>query len=456
MAVVSGAARRLSFACLAWLALSAAPLLARADDSSADNGPGWSDPDNLWALHLQSTLTWQGHPAFTSPYSGPNSLNASENGRETFDATLYAGLHPWSGGEIWINPEIDQGFGLSDTLGAAGFPSGEAYKVGQATPYAKLQRLFLRQTFDLGGSSSKVDADLNQFRGEQTSDRLVLTIGKMSVVDIFDNNSLAHDPRNDFLNWSMIDAGTFDYASNAWGYTVGAAAEWYTGPWALRAGVFDLSAEPNSTELDWSFDQVQFDGEIERRYSLGGHDGDLKLTGFLSRGRMGLFADAIAYGQATGQPATLAPVRSYRSRPGLSLDLEQDLTKDLGLFLRAGWADGKVEPFDFADIDQTVSGGLSLAGTSWGRKDDRIAVAGVVNQISRIHQEYLADGGIGILVGDGQLPHPGPEQILESYYSFAATSFVHISLDYQFIDDPAYNRDRGPVSILGVRLHGQF
>ncbi|HEX4098320.1 MAG TPA: carbohydrate porin, partial [Caulobacteraceae bacterium] len=360
--------------------LGAGIALAAASGARADDAPsGWSDPNGFWAIHLQSTLTWQGHPAFTSPYSGANSMNASTNGRETFDATVYGGLHPWAGGEIWINPEIDQGFGLSNTLGVAGFPSGEAYKVGAAAPYAKLQRFFLRQTFDLGGERSKTDADLNQFPIEQSADRLVVTVGKMSVVDIFDNNSLAHDPRNDFLNWSLIDAGSFDYASNAWGYTLGAAAEWYTGAWTLRAGAFDLSAQPNSTELDYSLHQFQLVGEIERRYRLGGQNGDLKVTGFLSRGRMGLFSDAIALAQATGQPATLAPVRSYRSRPGVSLNLEQDLTKDLGLFVRAGWADGKVEPFDFADIDETVSGGLSLAGTAWGRKDDRVAIAGVVN-----------------------------------------------------------------------------
>lgn len=428
-----------------------APGLACADD-----GSGWTGASDLWALHVQSTLTEQAHPAFTSPYSGTNSLNASTNGRETFDATLYAGLHPWAGAEIWANPEIDQGFGLSDTLGAAGFPSGEAYKVGKAAPYAKLQRLFLRQTIDFGGDSQKVDADLNQFAESQTADRLVLTIGKMSVVDVFDGNTLAHDPRNDFLNWSVIDAGSFDYASNAWGYTVGAAAEWYAGPWTLRAGAFDLSAEPNSTDLDSSLRQFQLDGEIERRYALAGRDGDLRVTGFLSRGRMGTFADALALAQATGQAPDTALVRSYRSRTGISFSLYQGLTSDLGLFARGGLADGSVEPYDFADIDRTVQLGLSLAGNRWGRKDDTVGVVGVVNGISKVHEAYLAAGGIGILVGDGQLPHPGPERILETYYSLKLASYAHLSFDYQFIDNPAYNRDRGPVSVFGVRLHGQF
>ena len=432
-------------------ALVVAPALARAADAS-----GWSDPGGLWAIHAQATLTWQGHPSFRSPYEGPNSMNASANGRETFDATLYAGLHPWRGGEVWIDPEIDQGFGLSNTLGAAGFPSGEAYKVGRPAPYLRLPRLFLRQIIGLGGETQKVEADLNQFAGSRSSDRVVLTIGKFGVPDVFDTSSLAHDPRQDFLNWSVIDAGTFDYAANAWGYTVGAAAEFYTGGWTLRGGAFALSDVPNSSSIDSSFSQFQLVDEVERRYTLAGREGAIRLTGFLSRGRMSRFADAIALAQASGQPADISFVRRYRSRGGVSLDLEQKVTQNLGLFARAGLADGDVEPYEFSDIDQTVSGGLSLAGSAWGRKDDRVGLAGVINEISKIHQAFFAAGGLGILAGDGQLPHPGPEEIVETYYSFAATGFAHVSLDYQFIDHPAYNRDRGPVSVFGVRLHGQF
>ncbi len=151
------------------------------------------------------------------------------------------------GAEAWINPEIDQGFGLSGSVGVAGFPSGEAYKVGADYPYTRLHRAFLRQTIDLGGEVQKVDAGLNQFSGSQTSDRLVFTVGKFGVVDIFDTNKYAHDPRGDFLNWTILDTGTFDYAADAWAYTVGAAVEWYQGPWTLRGGVFDLSIAPNAT-----------------------------------------------------------------------------------------------------------------------------------------------------------------------------------------------------------------
>ena len=428
-----------------------APGLACAEDASDS-----AESSGVWALHGQATLTEQVHPAFTSPYVGPNSLNPSTNGRETFDATLYAGVHPWTGGEIWINPEIDQGFGLSDTLGVAGFPSGEAYKVGKADPYLRLPRLFLRQTIDLGGQRQTVDGDLNQFAGARTADRLVFTIGKFAVTDVFDTNSFAHDPKNDFLNWSLIDTGTFDYAANAWGYTVGAAAEWYQGPWTLRLGAFALSDVPNSTTIDSSLHEFQLVGEIERRYSLGGRNGAVRVTAFDSRGDMGSFADALALARATGQTPSTALVRHYQGRPGVSLNLEQKLTPELGVFARAGLADGNIEPYEFTDIDRTVAVGLSLGGGGWGRKDDTVGLAGVINQITKVHQDYLAAGGIGILVGDGQLPHPGPEQILETYYSVKLNRYARLSIDYQFIDNPAYNRDRGPVSVFGVRLHGQF
>jgi len=435
-----------------WLTVLAmlTPGVVLADSSGADA------PAQDFAVHGQATFTDQGNLAFTAPYSGPNSLPSFAEGRETADVTLFVGVRPWANGEIWINPEIDQGFGLQDTLGIAGFPSGEAYKVGRADPYLRLQRIFLRQTVNLGGEVSKVDPDLNQLGQSQSANRLVITVGKFGVTDVFDTNPYAHDPKNDFLNWSIIDAGTFDYAADAWGYTIGASVEWYQGPWTLRAGVFDLSNVPNSEKLDTHFGQFQLVGEAERRYSLAGKDGAIKVTGFLSRGRMGLFADAIALGEELGEAPNVALVRQYRSRPGVSVDLQQQLGGGLGVFARAGWAQGDVEPYEFADIDETVSAGVSLNGKRWGRPDDTIALGGVVNQISKIHQAYFADGGLGILIGDGQLPHPGTENILETYYDLALTHFLRLTLDYQFVDNPAYNTQRGPVSIFAARVDAQF
>ena len=187
--------------------------LSLCDLSPAKGDEGSED----WGLHAQSTFVTQYHPRFRSPFQGPNSLDPHEQARETFDLTVYGGIRTWSGAELWVNPEADQGFGLSNTLGVAGFPSGEAYKVGAANPYPRLPRAFLRQTINLGGKPSNIEAGLNQLAGTQTADRVVLTLGKFGVVDVFDTNRYAHDPRSDFLNWSIIDAGSFDYAADALG-----------------------------------------------------------------------------------------------------------------------------------------------------------------------------------------------------------------------------------------------
>lgn len=421
-----------------------------ASGETADSAP------QRWALHMQGTFTVQYHPAFTSPYRGTNSLDPAARGDETTDLTLFAGARLWRGAEIWINPEIDQGFGLSNTVGAAGFPSGEAYKVGKAEPYYRLQRLFVRQVINLGGENQKVDPDLNQLGGSQTADRLVVTVGKYSVGDIFDNNTYAHDPRNDFLNWTAIDTGTFDYAADAWAYTLGATAELYTGRWVSRLGLFDLSTVPNSTRWDPKFSQMQGVAELERDYTLRGLGGKLRLNGFMTRGRMGSYKDALALAVATHQPASVALVRDYRTRLGIGLDLEQQLRDDLGLFVRAGYADGTREAYEFTDVDRTVSMGVSWKGLRWKRPDDVWGAAVVDNGISRAGQRYLNAGGLGILVGDGKLPHSGDETIVETYYSAALVKPLKVTLDYQFIANPAYNRDRGPVNVFGARLHIQY
>ena len=396
-------------------------------------------------------------PRFRSPYVGQNSF-IPNLGRETSDITFYAGARLWQGAEFWINPEIDQGFGLSNTLGIAGYTSGEAYKVGNDYPYARIARTFVRQTINLGGEVQKVDAGINQFAGSQTSDRLVITVGKFGVADVFDTNKYAHDPRNDFLNWALLDTGTFDYAADPWGYTAGAAVEWYRGVWTLRGGFFDLSVVPNNVELDPHFRQFQWVGEIEHRHEIWGQPGKVAVTGWLSRGRMGNYNDAVSLAQLTGQPADIAAVRQYTSRSGLGVNLEQQITPDWGVFARAGLLSGNslnIEPYEFTDIDRTMAAGAVFSGKSWGRPDDAWGVAGIINNVSTSHQTFFENGGLGILIGDGQLPHPGLEQIIETYYTFPVFAW-RVTLDYQFINNPAYNSDRGPVSVFGTRVHTQF
>jgi high affinity Mn2+ porin len=282
------------------------------------------------------------------------------------------------------------------------------------------------------------------------------------VADIFDTNKYANNPKSDFLNWSLSNAGTFDYAADALGYNLGAAAEWYTGRWTFRGGLFDLSETPTGgvsplgPALDPTFQQFSMIGEIERRYDLWDQPGKIKITGYLNRGSAGNYNDAVALAQATGMPADINAVRAYTSRPGVSLNVEQQVTETLGLFLRAGWADGNIEPWDFTDIDRTVSGGVSVSGKSWGRPDDTIGIAGVVNGISSAHVAFLNAGGLGILIGDGQLTNYGLEKIFEAYYSIALNTSTKLSFDYQFVANPGYNADRGPANVFAVRAHWQF
>ncbi len=249
--------------------------------------------------------------------------------------TLYAGLRPWRGGEIWINPEIDQGFALSNFHGVAGFVNNDPSK-GSSYPFARIQRAFFQQTIDLGGEVQKVDADLNQFAMTQTENRVVITAGKFAVGDVFDLNKYAQDPRQDFMNLAVVSTGTFDYASDAFGYTYGVATEWYQGPWTLRGGYFDLSQISAGVELDPGFHEFQWVGELERRYDLLGQPGKILFTYYFSRGEMGTYNAAVSLAQLTGEPANVALVLQPRSRTGIGGNLEQQITPDLGIFARAG------------------------------------------------------------------------------------------------------------------------
>ena len=409
-----------------------------------------------WSVHGQFTFVEQYHPSFRSPYEGENSLTSARNSEETADLTLFAGVRLWRGAAFYVNLEIDQGFGLNNTLGMAGFPSGEAYKVGQSRPYLKLPRAFLRQRFDLGGASNVISPAANELGGSLAADNVTLTIGKFSVVDIFVTNSYAHDPRGDFLNWSIFDAAAFDYAADAWGYTVGAAVEWTRSWWTLRGGIFELSDVPNSTRLEPGFREYSLIGEIEGRYTWQGHPGKLKLLGFVNRGRMARYDDAVRLGQATGSAPDPSLVRRFASRPGISLNLEQELSPSLGAFARVSVNDGSDEAYEFTDVNKSLSLGLVLKGTAWGRAADNVGLAAAINDISSAARDYFAAGGLGILIGDGQLSRPGREKIIETFYSMRLVEHVNVSANYQYAVNPAYNRDRGPVSIFALRAHVEF
>jgi high affinity Mn2+ porin len=341
------------------------------------------------AIHGQATYVLQAIPAFRSPYAGDNSLTPNQ----------------------------------------------------------------AKETVDLGGAREAVAAQANQLGGTHTADRLVVTLGKFGVGDVFDTNVYAHDPRADFLNWSLVDAGSFDYAADAWGYSTGVAAEWYRGPWTLRLGGFNLSTIPNGETLERGFGQYQVDAEIEHRHRIDGRDGAVRATVFRNRGAFGRFDNALALAATTTAAPDTALVRARLTRVGIHLNIEQAVSDSIGLFARAGIADGGIEPYDFTDIDRSVAAGVAIVGKQWGRANDTIGVAAVVNGISREHERYLDAGGIGVLVGDGRLPHPGAEAIGEAYYDWRSSKWLDVSLDYQLVGNPGYNRDRGPANVVAIRLH---
>jgi len=450
---------------LVFMALLSISTLTRAQDvgvavpsetatlaTSASDAP----ETELWNAHGQITSATQKHASFSSRYAGPNSLQSGEGAKGTVDATLFLGLRLWHSAELYMNPEIDQGFGLSGTTGVAGFPSGAAYKVGRDSPYGRLQRTFVRQTFALDDESNPVDSGPNTLAGRKPNSNLTLTVGKFSVVDVFDNNSYAHDPRADFLNWSVIDSAAFDYAADAWGYTYGMAAEWTQQDWTARAGLFAMSSEPNGESIDKTFAQREWVLELERRYQWHELRGTVRLLAFVNQARMAYYGDAMALAQVSGQPPDVSNVRRSASKSGYAINVEQELAKDLGMFARFSQNSGNTEAYDFTDVNQSLAAGLSAKGSYWNQPTHTLGTAFAINGLSPEAQAYFAAGGIGILVGDGQLPHYAREQILETYYTVNLNKALTVTGDYQYIRNPAYNVDRGPVSIWGLRLHAEF
>jgi len=411
---------------------------------------------NWISLHMQGTSTTQGHPQFSSAIAdGPGSMKSHGQSATTNDATLFTGIR-LGNLELYINPEMDQGFGLSNTLGVAGYTSGEAYKIGAYDPYFRMQRLFGRYVVDLGGESQTVEDGPNQLAGIHDSDNVTFTFGKFSVVDIFDNNSYAHDPRADFLNWSIIDMGAFDYAADSWGYTYGGAAEWTQSRWSLRGGVFDLSRQPNDKYLVRGFGEYQTVVEAEERHQLLDNPGKVKALFFLTAANMGSYEDALKLAAQTGSIPDTSLVRHWETRPGGGINVEQQLMPGLGSFLRASMNDGTKEAYEFTEINRSISSGLSLNGEKWGRSDDTIGVGGSLNAISSEARQYLAAGGQGILIGDGQLPSYSGEQIIEAYYKATIIEGISATADYQHVINPAYNAVRGPIDFYALRFHAEF
>jgi high affinity Mn2+ porin len=431
-----------------------APNASDVDRSKAVNGAAKDEPnEEQVSAHAQTTFIEQYHPPFRSPYSGALSLDPGSSGDETLSISAFLGGRLWRGAEFYVNPEALQGFGLSNTTGIVGFTNGEAFKVGTKAAVFRASRLFFRQTFALGGAMEAVESNANQLAGRRRTDRITITVGEYAVVDVFDDNGYAHDSRSGFLNWTINDMGAFDMASPAYNYTYGASAEWYQSWWAVRAGFFLEPSYPNSVDVDLSFEQYQPLLELEERHDLWGRPGKLKLLLFGKRVNAGSFSQALALAAATGQPPSTSlvrngPVWGY----GGGLNFEQEVTPDLGLFARLSAQNGDYEEFAFTQVQESATAGLVLTGARWHRENDEIGLGMVVNGIFSREQAYLSAGGTGIIIGDGALNY-GQEEVAEIYYRLAPWDWAAVTLDYQFVEHPAYNRDRGPVSVFGARLH---
>lgn len=461
----------IGIACAAYVAVGAGRAVAEASDaaSPAPVATAVARPERI-SIHGQATSTQQYHGTFAAAYSGLQSLSPNPDTAKTFDATLFLGARIGKDTEVYINPEIDQGFGLGNppaapglpyngTFGVAGFVSAEAYKVGRDSSYGRIQRVFVRQTFGLGGGEAHVVAPAsNQLGGMLEPSNLIVTAGKFGVVDVFDTNPYAHDPKNDFLNWSIVDIGSFDYPADAWGYTYGASAELSRGAATLRAGLFQLSATPNDIEIEHQpLRQYGAVLEYERRTNFfGGHPGSFKALVYDDTGYMGAYADAVALSATTNQPPLTANVRfAKHDKTGAGVNIAQEIAPNIGVFARLGAMNGTWEAYDFTEIDRSMSGGVSVAGTLYHRPNDTVGLAAASNGLSGPAQRYFAAGGLGVLVGDGTLSYGG-EHIIETYYKFGFSPAFGLTFDYQRVSDPAYNIARGPVSTYGLRYHAQL
>lgn len=428
-----------------WAALLGAllPAACRADSPAAE----------AWNAKFQATYIWQEKLPFSAPYSGANSLGTSRETSYSFTTTAAFGWRPWADGELYFDAEGAQGVPLSGLTGLGGFTNGDMGRTSGPTLTVYRARLLLRQNWDLGGEREAVESAANQLAGSVGKRRLVLTAGNLSVLDVFDGNAYSHDPRTQFLNWSLMTYGAYDYAADARGYSWGAALEWYHDDWVLRAGRFAQPKQPNEQELDPRLFRHYGDQlEVEHAHTIGGQPGRVRLLAFHNRARMARFADALD----KGAPPSIDAVRSGdQAKRGLGLSLEQAVSDDVGLFARASWADGQTETYAFTEIDRSVAAGAVVKGTGWGRAQDSAGVAVASNRLSGVHRDYLRAGGLGFFIGDGRLNYR-PENVCEAYYNFALTRALWMTLDWQHVRNPAYNADRGPANVASVRLYTEF
>jgi high affinity Mn2+ porin len=406
-------------------------------------------------FHFQETTITQFKPAFSAPYTGMNSLSTKQETQSSITSTLFGAARLWKGADAVFDPELSGGSGLSKTTGVAGFPNGETFRVGSASPAIYIARLYLRQTFEWGKEKDTITDDQNQVAGLKSKRYLSITAGKFGMADFFDGNNFSHDPRTQFMNWALMDNGAWDYPANTRGYVLGLYTELGQPDWTLRFALTMVTTEANGAVWDTKVQHANTQTlEYERRYTAGGQKGTVRILGFLNNGKFGDYKQAIAQNPTAPNVDT---TQAYgRHKYGFGISADQFLTNDFGVFAKASYNDGHTETWFFTEIDRSISFGGVLKGTSWKRSDDELGLAFIGNGLSSPHKDYLAAGGYGFIIGDGRLNY-SPEMIAELYYKIDAfQKKFWLTPDYQFILHPAYNADRGPVNVFSMRVHVEF
>ena len=446
-----------AFVLLVLSALLPACAFAQADAIADNNAPDTTASAHAlprWNLHFQSTYIYQYKPTFNADYSGQNSLKTAEERDNSITATLFLGIRLWKGAELYINPEIAGGSGLSGAYGMAASTNGETFRVGDPSPTLYLARGYLKQTIALDDKTTRADDGANQLQTTYATRNLSFYLGKFSLGDLFDNNVFATGPRISFLNWCFMNNGAWDYAANLRGYTLSFTTALQWDNMTYKAALATMPTVANGPDLNTNISQeYAINAEVTRSFKINKKDGHLRLLGYYNNGDMGSYRESMQKTTFAGPPDVTITRQYYRDKYGVGLNFDQQLTRTLGMFARAGWSDGQNETWCFTEADRSVSAGLCVNGAKWKRKDDNFGVAVVVNGLSDIHEKYLANGGMGFQLGDGTLNY-AHETVAECYYSYKpVASGIWLSLDYQFALNPGYNADRGPVHVFSFRAH---
>jgi hypothetical protein len=415
-------------------------------------------------IHGQTTYINQRYNNFTSSYSGENSLSSLKSMSYTWSGTLFFGARLAPNTDIYFNPEVVSGVPFSDLVGLGGFSNGEATKAAGLNAKFYSARAFLRQTINQEGDKVVLENEANQITQTVSSNRVVLTAGQFSTLDIFDDSKYAKDPRIQFMNWGNMTYLAYDYAADARGYSTGLAGEWYLSNWVMRASRMLAPKSPNGRDLNWQIFNTYGDQiEVERQHNIADLPGKVSVLAYRNRMILARFQDATNYvlaNNAQGSQAINNVRTNYQYKTGIGVNGEQALTKDLGIYGRAFTSDGHTETMSFTEADNSISVGMGLNGTSWSRPKDTIGISMMQNGLSSYRKNYLQSGGVSYFIGDyagpGQTISYRPERIGEVYYNATVIKNVLAGLNFQHINNPAYNAARGPVNILSFRIHAEF